>query len=185
MQKTQKKLSIVRANIVKTVALFAVLLCAMSVWVLPADAAIPKKGSVAVLVKGPSAQHAASAASIVTQQLIAKGYKVVDPQKLESIRRSKAAALALDGNVEAIMKLGKQYGFSTMVAVQVQAGNPVINEFKLYTGTASAAVMVTGSNGAQLYADTVSGKQVGYSPDEARQKSLEAAATLAVNRMTQ
>lgn len=149
------------------------------------EAAIPKSGSIAVLVKGPSLQHAASTASIVTQELIAKGYKVVDPQKLNSIRKNKAAALALDGNVDAIMKLGKQYGFSTMITLQVKAGEPRVNEFDLYTGTASVAVMATGSNGSQLYADTVSGKQVGYTEDEAQQKSLETAAKLSVQRMTQ
>ncbi len=162
--------------------LIAATICSSTV---ACEAAIPKNGSIAILAKGPSSQHAASATSIVTQEFLAKGYKVVDPQKLESIRRSKAAALALQGNVEAIMQLGKQYGFSTMVTLNVSAGEPMENEFKLYTGTASAAVMVTGSNGSQLYADTVSGKQVGYTPDEAAQKSLEAAAKLAVARMTQ
>ena len=168
-------------------SLCALLTALIAVSSLPemAEAAVPKSGSIAILVKGPSPQHAASTASIVTQELIAKGYKVVDPQKLESIRKSKAAALALDGNVDAIMKLGKQYGFSTMITLQVKAGDPRINEFQLYTGTASVAVMATGSNGSQLYADTVSGKQVGYTEDEAAQKSLEAAAKLAVSRMTQ
>ena len=167
--------------------LCALLVVSIAVFCLPAigEAAIPKNGSIAILVKGPSQQHAASTASIVTQELIAKGYKVVDPQKLESIRKSKAAVLALEGNVDAIMKLGKQYGFSTMITLQVKAGEPRTNEFDLYTGTASVAVMVTGSNGSQLYADTVSGKQVGYTEDEAQQKSLEAAAKLAVSRMTQ
>ena len=60
-----------------------------------------------------------------------------------------------------------------------------LNEFQLYTGTSSVAVMVTASNGSQIYADTVAGKQVGYTPSEAKQKSLEAAAALAVKRMTE
>lgn len=149
-----------------------------------AHAALPN-GSIAVLVKSASAQEAAQTASVFTRQLLAKGYKVVDPKKLEAIRRSKAAALALDGNVDAIMKLGRQYGFSTMITAQVEAGSPVLNEFQLYTGTSSVAVMVTASNGSQIYADTVAGKQVGYTPSEAKQKSLEAAAALAVKRMTE
>jgi hypothetical protein len=148
------------------------------------EAAIPQKGSVAVLVKGPSEQHAASTESIITGQLLMNGYKIVDPKVLNRIRRDKAAVLALEGNVDAIMKLGRTYGFSTLVSARVEAGAPVLNEFKLYTGTASAAVMATASNGSRLYADTVSGKQVGYTPDEARQKSIEAAAKLAVERMT-
>ena len=149
-----------------------------------AHAVLPK-GSIAVLSKSASAQEAAQVASVFTRQLLAKGYKVVDPKKLEAIRRSKAAALALDGNVDAIMKLGRQYGFSTMITAQVEAGSPVLNEFQLYTGTSSVAVMVTASNGSQIYADTVAGKQVGYTPSEAKQKSLEAAAALAVKRMTE
>ncbi|WP_347712477.1 hypothetical protein [uncultured Fretibacterium sp.] len=149
-----------------------------------AHAALPN-GSIAVLVKSASPQEAAQTASVFTRQLLAKGYKVVDPKKLEAIRRSKAAALALDGNVDAIMKLGRQYGFSTMITAQVEAGSPVLNEFQLYTGTSSVAVMVTASNGSQIYADTVAGKQVGYTPSEAKQKSLEAAAALAVKRMTE
>ncbi|PIE54317.1 MAG: hypothetical protein CSA35_06230 [Dethiosulfovibrio peptidovorans] len=148
------------------------------------EAALPK-GSIAVLVKSASRQEAAQVASIFTQKLIAKGYKVVDPKKLQAIRKSKAAALALEGNVDAIMKLGRRYGFSTMITANVQAGQPVKNEFKLYTGTSSIAVMVTASNGSQVYADTTAGKQVGYTPSEAQQKSLEAAAELAVNRMTE
>lgn len=159
-------------------------LCAVCAVSSAADAAIPKNGSIAVLVKGPSQQHVASATAIITKQLIASGYKVVDPKKLEQIRKNKAAALALDGNVEAIMKLSSQYGFSTLVAAQAESGEPMINEFKLYTGTSSVAVIVTGSNGAQLYADTVSGKQVGYTQSEAAQKALEAAAKLAADRMT-
>ena len=148
------------------------------------DAALPK-GSVAILVKGPSAQHVSTATSILTQKLVQNGYKVVDSKKLESIRRNKAAALALDGNVDAIMKLGKTYGFSTMVTAQVEAGEPVLNEFKLYTGFSSVALMVTGSNGQQIYADTSSGKQVGYTPSEAAQKSLDAAIKAAADKMLQ
>lgn len=163
-------------------AVFAALICSSS---SPVYAALPVKGSIAILVEGASGQHAATTASIVTQQLIASGYKVVDKDKLASIRRSKAASLALEGNVEAIMKLGKQYGFSTMLTINVEAGNPVENEFKLYTGTASLAVMATAANGTRLYVDTISGKQVGYTPDEAAQKSVEAAAKQSVVKMTQ
>jgi hypothetical protein len=67
----------------------------------------------------------------------------------------------------------------------VTAGRPVENEFKLLTGTASAAVRAISSGGVMLYGDTVSGKQVGYTPDEASQKALEAAVMAAADRMTQ
>ena len=109
----------------------------------------------------------------------------MDQNKLAQIRRSKAAQYALEGNVNAIMKLSSQYGISTTITVTVTAGNPVENEFRLQTGTASAAVKAIGSGGAMLYGDTVSGKQVGYTPDEASQKAIEAAVSLAVERMTQ
>jgi len=148
-----------------------------------AFADLSNKGSIAILTKGPSQQHAASVAAILTRELIGKGYKVVDLDTLAAIKRNKTSALALDGNVDAIMKLGKQYGFSTMITAQLQAGQPVLNEFKLYTGTSSLAVMVMSSGGQMIYADTVMGKQVGYTPDEAAQKSIESAAKLAVKRM--
>lgn len=150
-----------------------------------AAASIPKKGSIAVLVQGPSEQHTASALSIMIRQLTAKGYKIMDQNKLAQIRRSKAAQYALEGNVSAIMKLSSQYGIGTTIIVTVTAGNPVENEFLLQTGTASAAVKAISSGGAMLYGDTVSGKQVGYTPDEASQKAIEAAVNMAVERMTQ
>jgi nucleoside diphosphate kinase len=151
----------------------------------PRSAPLPKKGSIAVLVKGPSEQHAESALSIMIQQLTAKGYKIVDQNKLAQIRRSKAAQYALEGDVDAIMKLSSQYGVSTTVTVTVTAGRPVENEFKLLTGTASAAVRAVSSGGVMLYGDTISGKQVGYTPDEASQKALETAVKTAADRMTQ
>ncbi|MDR2176010.1 MAG: hypothetical protein LBO82_08780 [Synergistaceae bacterium] len=148
------------------------------------SAPLPKKGSIAVLVRGPSEQHTASALSVMIRQLTAKGYKVMDQNKLAQIRKSKAAQYALEGNVDAIMKLSSQYGISTTVTVTVTAGEPVENEFLLLTGTASAAVKAISSGGAMLYGDTVLGKQVGYTPDEASQKAIEAAVQTAAERMT-
>ncbi|MDR2137371.1 MAG: CsgG/HfaB family protein [Synergistaceae bacterium] len=151
----------------------------------PRSAPLPKKGSIAVLVQGPSEQHNASALSIMIQQLTTMGYKIMDQNKLAQIRRSKAAQYALEGNVDAIMKLSSQYGIATTVTVTVTAGQPVENEFQLQTGTATAAVKAISSGGAMLYGDTISGKQVGYTPDEASQKAIEAAIRTAAERMTQ
>ncbi|GHS95067.1 hypothetical protein AGMMS50276_09370 [Synergistales bacterium] len=145
---------------------------------------LPKKGFVAILVKGEDEQHAAAVTSIMAQQLRARGYKIVDEKKLAAIRRDKANRLALEGNVEAILKLGSQYGVSVSIVVQERAGEPRENEFGLYTGTSSLAVQAV-SGASLVYADTVQGKQVGYTQDEAAQKSIEAAARLAVDRMTQ
>jgi hypothetical protein len=147
------------------------------------SAPLPRKGSIAVLVKGPSEQHTASALSIMIQQLTAEGYKIMDQNKLAQIRKSKAAQYALEGNVDAIMKLSSQYGIAATVTVTVTAGEPVENEFYLMTGTASAAVKAISSGGAMLYGDTVSSKQVGYTPDEASQKAIEAAVRTAAERM--
>lgn len=162
----------------------AVMACLLCLFGTSGFAELPK-GSIAVLTKGPSVQHSAAVASILTRELLAKGHKVVDPKRLEAIRRSKAAALALEGNADAIIKLSKQYGFGTMITAQLQAGKPVLNEFQLYTGTSSLAIMAMSSGGQMIYADTVMGKQVGYTPDEAAQKSIEAAAKLAVQKMLQ
>ena len=161
----------------------ALVLCSLFIASAPAFASLPKTGSIAILAKGPSEQHAASVASILTRQLTASGYKVVDPNTLAAIRRNRAAEAALRGDVNAIMNLGRQYGFSTMITAQLEAGEPMTNEFRLFTGTSSIAVMAMSSGGQMIYADTVMGRQVGYTSSEAAQKSIEAAAQLAVRRM--
>jgi hypothetical protein len=159
--------------------------------VLPAYAALQKNEFIAVVADGSSERHIASAETIMVQQLLMNGYKPADEKKMAKLRsaarQSEAARLALQGNVAAIMKLGSKYGLSkfTTIAIRVDAGEPIENEFKLFTGTATFSVMATASNGARIYADTVSGKQVGYTPDEAAQKSIEAAARLAVSKMIQ
>jgi len=150
---------------------------------LPAEAALPKN-SFAVLANGPSAQHNKSTEALITRQLLDKGYKVVDPKKLEAIKKDRIARLALAGDVDAILKLSSGHG-ATMIVVQVEAGWPVVNEFKLFTGTSSLAVTVGAPNGSIIYADTVSGKEVGYTPHEAAQKCIESAAKRAVAKMTE
>ena len=171
----------------KTICVFFGVLCVLCFLVIfaphDAQAALPKN-QFAVLANGPSAQHTKSTEAVITRQLLTKGYKVVDPKKLEAIKKDRIARLALAGDVEAILKLSSGHG-ATMIVVQVEAGQPVVNEFKLYTGTSSLAVTVGAPNGSIIYADTAMGKQVGYTPDEASQKSIEAAATRAVAGMTE
>ena len=145
---------------------------------------LPKAGSIAVLVKGISDHHNATVAAIVSQRLVAKGYKIVDEEKLAAIRQNKVAIAALNGDVDAIIRLSSQYGVGTTITINAEVGQPVVNEFDLMTGTASVAVMAVTSGGKIVYSDTVQGKQVGYTYDEAAQKSIEAAALLAVDRMT-
>ncbi|MDR1742064.1 MAG: hypothetical protein LBR38_09545 [Synergistaceae bacterium] len=146
---------------------------------------LSKKGTIAVLVKGPDPQHDAATAAIVLQRLTAKGYKVVDQKKLAAIRESKAALLALEGDIDGIMKLSSQYSVGTVITLNAAAGYSRRNEFDMFTGTASVAVRAVTSGGKEVYADTVQGKAVGYSRDEADQKAIEAAAALAADRMTQ
>lgn len=174
---------------VLSLLMFAVLCAAAS----PSEAAVPKQELMAVVADGSSERHIRSAEAIMTQQLLMSGYKPADEEKMKRLRAAanasrerEAVKLALQGNTKAIMNLGSKVGLSkfTTVAIRVDAGQPVENEFKLFTGTATFSVMVTGSGGARLYADTVTGKQVGYTQDEAAQKAIEAAARLAVEKMT-
>ena len=179
-----------RINLALKYLLFALILSSLFIVGAPALAALPG-GSIAILTKASlewgesrhAEQHAASVASILTRELIAKGHRVVDPNTLANIRRNRAAEAALRGDVNAIMNLSRQFGYSTTITAQLQAGEPRINPFNLYTGTASIAVMVMNSSGQMIYADTVTERQVGYTRDEAAQKSIEAAAQLAVRRI--
>ncbi|MDR1732757.1 MAG: hypothetical protein LBR61_11750 [Synergistaceae bacterium] len=167
---------------------------------------LPRQGTVAVLVRGPDPQHDAVTAGIVAQRLIAGGYKVVDQKKMAEMRRSEAARLALEqtreaqrmaleGNIDGIMGLdakygrairglASRYGVETVVTIDVSVdGDSRRNEFDMFTGTASAAVMAVSSGGRVLYSDTVSGRQVGYTRGEAERNAVEAAATTAADRM--
>ncbi len=137
---------------------------------------LPKGKTIAVLVKGTQS-HAAAARSILLKGLIDGGYRAVDEKQLERIRRSKAAALALEGNVEAILKLGRTYGFSVLLSGNMAVPKPVRNEFSLYTATATfSASACYSSSGKQIFAGTESAKEIGYTPEEAGQKAAETAA---------
>ena len=149
----------------------------------PASAAIPNQGPVAIVVGGVDEMHIMSAQVIFINQLRTSGYRVVDESTLNQMRRSEAGRLALQGDVKAILNLSSRYGISTFITAYITAGRPVVNEFQLYTGTATIAVQAR--RGADLiYGDTVSGRQVGYSRDEAAQKSIETAAVLAARNLT-
>jgi len=150
------------------------------------DSALPKGKTIAVLVRSNSSQHARSAEAILINSLIQGGYKAVDRDRLESIRQNKAAALALEGDVDAILKLSQTYGFNVLVSGRATIHTPVKNEFGLFTATAVVSVTACqGSDGRQLFADTSTAKEVGYTGDEAGQKALEAAARQAARAMTE
>ena len=148
-----------------------------------AQSALPKKGSVALVIhegstgQGGSGPSLGTAEATVLQSLLQNGYSVVNPKKMEEIRRSKAAQLALDGNVEAILKLGSQYGVSLFVSGRTKLPEPRQNEFGLFTATADIAVEAySTATGKYVFSGTASGKQIGYSAGEALEKALAEAA---------
>ncbi len=140
---------------------------------------LPKKGDIAVVVTGDNPQHVKTAEAIIVEMLRSNGYRVVDEAKMRRIRqaaaRAKAARYALEGNVDAIMRLNASYSAAATVVARVSAGYPVVNEFNLYTGTASAAIMAVTSRGTKLGGKTSMGKQVGYTDDEASYKAIMSA----------
>jgi hypothetical protein len=149
-----------------------------------AEGPLPKGKTIAVMVRSASTQHARSSESILINSLIQNGYKAVDQKRLASIRQHKAALLALDGNVEAIMQLSQTYGFNVLVSGRATIHTPVKNEFGLYTSTAVVSVTACyGSSGRQIFADTRTAKEIGYTGDEAGQKALETASKAAAQAL--
>ena len=140
---------------------------------------LPKTGDIAVVVEGADPHHAAIAEAIIIEELINNGYRVVDEAKMKKIRaaaaRAKAARYALEGNVEGILKINGSYNAAATIVADVRAGLPERNEFKLYTGTASAAIIAVTSNGTKLGGRTAQGKAVGYTVSEARENALTSA----------
>ncbi len=148
---------------------------------------LPKKGDIAVVVTGDNPQHVKTAEAIIVEMLRSNGYRVVDEAKMRRIRqaaaRAKAARYALEGNVDAIMRLNASYSAAATVVARVSAGYPVLNEFNLYTGTASAAIMAVTSRGTKLGGKTSMGKQVGYTDDEAAYKAIMSAVEAGMYQM--
>ncbi|MDR1580614.1 MAG: hypothetical protein LBS35_09680 [Synergistaceae bacterium] len=167
----------------KKIALSLVICAALCAAAAAAQAAIPKKGSVAIVVGGYDEQHILSVQAIFVRELRANDYKVVDEKKLAEMRRNEAARLALEGDVDAILRLRSKYKVDTVITANIEAGRPMLNPFDLFTGTAS--IVVWASSGANMiYGDTSFGKKVGYTPNEAAQKSVEAAASIAAEKLT-
>ena len=140
---------------------------------------LPNTGDIGVIVEGYDPMHIATAEAMIIEELAANGYRVVDEARMKKLRaaaaRAKAARYALEGNVSAILKLNGTYNATATIVARVQAGRPVVNEFNLYTATASAAMIAVTSNGTKLGGKTAQGKAVGYTFDEAQQKAIDAA----------
>ncbi|HOO64306.1 MAG TPA: hypothetical protein PK364_10365 [Synergistaceae bacterium] len=143
---------------------------------------LPKGKNIAMVIYETAGGYHATAATgsaeaIIKQALLNNGYPVVNEAQLAKIRQSKAAILALDGNVDAILSLGRTYGVRIFLSGKATMQRAQQNEFGLYTSTAVLAVQAySASNGKYIFSHTTNAKEVGYTPDEASQKALEKAA---------
>ena len=142
---------------------------------------LPKKGDIGVVVEGSDPQHVAIAEAMIIEELASRGYRVVDEAKMKRIKmaaaRAQAARYALEGNVEAILRINAHYSAAATIVAHVEAGRPELNEFRLYTGTASAALLAVTSGGRKLGGKTSYAKTVGYTADETRHNALKQAVT--------
>ena len=148
---------------------------------------LPKKGDIGVIVEGSNAQHIRTAEAAIIEMLVSHGYRVVDEAKMKRMRaaaaKAKAARYALEGNVEAILKLNASYSAAATVVARVEAGKPVLNEFQLYTCTSSAAIMAVTSRATKLGGKTAQGKEIGYTEEEAMQKAIDSAVAMGMSQM--
>ena len=150
------------------------------------EAALPKKGSIAVIAQNNQEVDSTTTdfvTNVIINRLLGNGYKIVDRKALERIRRDKATVLALEGNVEAIMKLSSQYGYSTLLTVQVGEIQSWRDDFGFYGAIASIMAKAMASNGSIIYADEAESKEVGHRKTEVIQSAVRAASQLAADRM--
>lgn len=137
---------------------------------------LPKRGDIAVLVEGDNKQHIAMAEAMIIEELTSRGYRIVDEAKMKKIKaaavRAKAAIYALEGNVAGILSLNAHYSAAATVVARVQAEYPRMNDFRLYTGTASVVLLAVTSGGKKLGGRTADAKFVGYPIEETMRKSL-------------
>lgn len=132
-----------------------------------AFAYLPNDGRVVVIFDNPFAE------AKVMESLINAGYKVVEQNQLEKIKKSRAAILALQGNAEAIMRLGRSYNVAYFVRGKTRLEEPRLNEFNLYTATASLSIQAYRTKDARfLLSQAFSSKAVGYTGEEAQRKAL-------------
>lgn len=141
-----------------------------------AFASLPNDGRVAIIFDNHLVE------SQIMDALINAGYKVVERNQLEKIKQSQAAILALQGNAEAIMKLGSAYNIAYFVKGKAQLEEPRLNEFNLYTATASLSIQAYRTKDARfLLSQAFSAKAVGYTGEEAQRKALMDAASKAAS----
>ena len=136
---------------------------------------LPRRGDIAVIVEGENRQHVAIAEAMIIEELINRGYRVVDEAKMKRIKmaaaRAKAAQYAWEGNIAGLLKLNGNYSVAATVLARVQAEYPRINDYDLYTGTSSVVLMAV-AGPKKLGGRPADGKSIGYSIEEAMRKSL-------------
>jgi hypothetical protein len=152
------------------------------VFVVPAHAAVPVKGNVAVVVRGAKPHYEDAAEAYVLEALIARGYKPVDEKKMAQIRRAKAMFFAAEDNVAAIKRLSAQYGIGTLITVTVEA-NQRKDPIAGYDGNTSMTAKVATSGGKYIYAGGSNARKVSRTPEDALSSSIEAAAIGLVDDM--
>lgn len=139
---------------------------------------LPKRGDIAVIVEGDDRQHIAISEAMIIEELINHGYRVVDEAKMKRIKmaaaKAKAAQYAWEGNIAGLLKLNGNYSVAATVIARVRAEYPRLNEYELYTGTASVVMMAV-SGAKKLGGRTADAKTVGYSIEETMRKSLQEA----------
>ena len=159
---------------------------AQAVSTVPASV-LPKRGDIAVVVEGDDEQHVSITEAKIIDSLVQHGYRVVDEKKMKAIKaaavRAQAARYALQGNVEGILRLNGSYSCAATVVARVQAGKPVQNQFKLYTGNASVAILAVTSRGTKLGGKTAMSKEVAFSEYETQVKAIEAAVEDGMSQM--
>ena len=136
---------------------------------------LPRRGDIAVIVEGDNRQHVAIAETMIINELIDRGYRVVDEAKMKRIRmaaaKAKAAQYAWEGNIAGLLKLNGSYSVAATVLARVNAEYPRLNEYELYTGTSSVVLMAV-SGPKRLGGRMSDAKSIGYSVEEAMRKSL-------------
>ena len=137
---------------------------------------LPKKGDIAVLVEGPE-EHVKRAEANIINMLVNRGYRVVDEAKMKRIRMAAARALAdkyiLYGEKHKILSINASYNVAATVIANIIPEEARENRIKLFTGTASAAVIAVKSNGVRLGGKTYTSKKVGYTQAEALRKAVD------------
>ncbi len=171
----------------KILALVVFMIIASAFSAYGASNVLPKKGDVALLVEGGDEQQVKIAEVQIINSLTAHGYRVVDEKKMKAMKaasvRAQAARLAAQGNFSAIFKLNASYSVGATIVARVQAGQPVQNQFKLFTGDATVAITAATSGGITLGGRTAMARQVGYSAYEAQMKAIQAAVEDGMSQM--